>query len=113
VGGVFLRPPKFFPPRHPRGFPLSILPKGPNFRALFFGEREMLLIVDKFVGELGKQLGERNVTVTLSPAARQLLAKKGHDPMNGARPLSQGHAGRGEAALTDELLFGALLQAAV
>ena len=72
------------------------------------GEREMLLIVDKFVGELGKQLGERSVTVTLSPAARQLLAKKGHDPMNGARPLARVMQDEVKRPLTDELLFGAL-----
>jgi len=72
------------------------------------GEREMLLIVDKFVGELGKQLGERNVTVTLSPAARELLAKKGYDPMNGARPLARVMQDEVKRPLTDELLFGAL-----
>ncbi|MGB8297597.1 MAG: AAA family ATPase [Polyangia bacterium] len=73
------------------------------------GEREMLLIVDKFVGELGKQLGERNVTVTLSPAARERLAKKGYDPMNGARPLARVMQDEVKRPLTDELLFGALV----
>ena len=72
------------------------------------GEREMLLIVDKFVGELGKQLGERNVTITLTAAARDLLAKKGHDPMNGARPLARVMQDEVKRPLTDELLFGAL-----
>jgi len=72
------------------------------------GEREMLLIVDKFVGELGKQLGERNVTVTLIPAAREFLAKKGYDPMNGARPLARVMQDEVKRPLTDELLFGAL-----
>ena len=71
-------------------------------------DREMLLIVDKFVGELGKQLGERSVTVTLSPAARALLAKKGYDPMNGARPLARVMQDEVKRPLTDELLFGAL-----
>jgi ATPases with chaperone activity, ATP-binding subunit len=72
------------------------------------GEREMLLIVDKFVGELQKQLGERNVVVTLSPAARERLAKKGYDPMNGARPLARVMQDEVKRPLTDELLFGAL-----
>jgi ATP-dependent Clp protease ATP-binding subunit ClpA len=72
-------------------------------------EREMLLIVDKFVGELGKQLGERNVIVTLSPAARERLAKKGYDPMNGARPLARVMQDEVKRPLTDELLFGALV----
>jgi ATP-dependent Clp protease ATP-binding subunit ClpA len=72
------------------------------------GEREMLLIVDKFVGELQKQLGERRVIVTLSPAAREMLAKKGYDPMNGARPLARVMQDEVKRPLTDELLFGAL-----
>jgi ATP-dependent Clp protease ATP-binding subunit ClpA len=72
------------------------------------GEREMLLIVDKFVGELQKQLGERRVIVTLSPTARELLAKKGYDPMNGARPLARVMQDEVKRPLTDELLFGTL-----
>src|SRR5665811_970276 len=47
----------------------------------------MGLIVDKFIAELAKQLSERKVNIDLSPAARAYLAKKGYDPMNGARPL--------------------------
>jgi ATP-dependent Clp protease ATP-binding subunit ClpA len=72
------------------------------------GDREMLLIVDKFVGELQKQLGERQVTVTLSSAAREHLAKKGYDPANGARPLARVMQDEVKRPLTDELLFGAL-----
>jgi ATP-dependent Clp protease ATP-binding subunit ClpA len=72
------------------------------------GEREMLLIVDKFVAELGKQLGERNVTVALSPLTREYLARKGYDPMNGARPLARVMQDEVKRPLTDELLFGAL-----
>jgi len=72
------------------------------------GEREMLLIVDKFVGELQKQLGERRVIITLSPAAREMLAKKGYDPMNGARPLARVMQDEVKRPLTDELLFGTL-----
>jgi len=72
------------------------------------GEREMLLIVDKFVAEMQKQLAERHVTVALSPAARELLAKKGYDPSNGARPLARVMQDEVKRPLTDELLFGAL-----
>jgi ATP-dependent Clp protease ATP-binding subunit ClpA len=72
------------------------------------GEREMLRIVDKFVDELQKQLVERNVTVTLGPAGREWLAKKGYDPMNGARPLARVIQEEVKRPLTDELLFGGL-----
>src|SRR5207253_6833477 len=52
-------------------------------------ERTMGQIVDKFVRELETQLAERKVTITVSPAARAYLAKRGHDPLNGARPLGR------------------------
>jgi ATP-dependent Clp protease ATP-binding subunit ClpA len=65
-------------------------------------------IVDKFVGELASQLGERKVKIDLSEDARAYLAKKGYDPMNGARPLSRVIADEVKRPLTDELLFGKL-----
>jgi ATP-dependent Clp protease ATP-binding subunit ClpA len=72
------------------------------------GAAEMLQIVDKFIAELSAQLAERKVTLELSPTARDYLAKKGHDPMNGARPLARVIQEEVKRPLTDELLFGAL-----
>jgi ATP-dependent Clp protease ATP-binding subunit ClpA len=72
------------------------------------GESVMLQIVVKFVGELSEQLAERKVTLELSPAARAYLAEKGHDPMNGARPLARVIHEEVKRSLTDELLFGSL-----
>jgi ATP-dependent Clp protease ATP-binding subunit ClpA len=72
------------------------------------GAAEMLRIVDKFIAELSAQLAERKVTLELSPTARDYLAKKGHDPMNGARPLARVIQEEVKRPLTDELLFGAL-----
>jgi ATP-dependent Clp protease ATP-binding subunit ClpA len=66
-------------------------------------------IVDKFVAELAAQLGERNVKIELSQPARALLAKKGFDPMNGARPLARVIQDEVKRPLTDELLFGKLM----
>ncbi len=66
-------------------------------------------IVDKFVGELAKQLAERKVTITLTPAARTYLGQKGYDPMNGARPLGRVIQDEVKRPLTDELLFGRLV----
>jgi len=71
-------------------------------------EAVMLQIVDKFIAELGVQLGERKVVVELADAARTYLAKKGFDPMNGARPLGRVIQDEVKKPLTDELLFGAL-----
>jgi ATP-dependent Clp protease ATP-binding subunit ClpA len=72
------------------------------------GEGEMLRIVDKFIAELCAQLAERKVTLQLSPAVREHLAKKGYDPMNGARPLARVIHDLVKRPLTDELLFGSL-----
>jgi ATP-dependent Clp protease ATP-binding subunit ClpA len=65
-------------------------------------------IVDKFIRELSKQLVEKKVTVELTPAARKLLAEKGHDPRYGARPLARVIDTEIKRPLTDELLFGKL-----
>jgi ATP-dependent Clp protease ATP-binding subunit ClpA len=65
-------------------------------------------IVDKFIEELAKQLSERKVNIDLSPAARAYLAKKGYDPLNGARPLGRVIQDEIKRPLTDELLFGKL-----
>jgi ATP-dependent Clp protease ATP-binding subunit ClpA len=72
-------------------------------------EPVMLQIVDKFITELSGQLAERKVTLELSQAARAYLAKKGHDPMNGARPLGRVIHEEVKRPLTDELLFGSLV----
>jgi ATP-dependent Clp protease ATP-binding subunit ClpA len=65
-------------------------------------------IVDKFVAELATQLGERKVKIELTDEARAYLAKKGYDPMNGARPLARVISDEVKRPLTDELLFGKL-----
>jgi ATP-dependent Clp protease ATP-binding subunit ClpA len=72
------------------------------------GEEEMLRIVDKFLVELGNQLAEQKVTWSASESARAYLAKKGHDPANGARPLARVIQDEIKRPLADELLFGRL-----
>jgi ATP-dependent Clp protease ATP-binding subunit ClpA len=67
-------------------------------------------IVDKFITELQAQLGERKVKLHLTPEAREHLAQKGYDPMNGARPLARVIQDEIKRPLTDELLFGKLAQ---
>jgi ATP-dependent Clp protease ATP-binding subunit ClpA len=68
----------------------------------------MLRIVDKFLGELGTQLAAKGVELEATPAARQLLADRGHDPAFGARPLARVIDATLKRPLTDELLFGRL-----
>ena len=68
----------------------------------------METIVDKFVLELEAQLRERKVAIELLPEARAYLAKKGFDPVFGARPLSRLVQTEVRNPLTDEILFGQL-----
>jgi ATP-dependent Clp protease ATP-binding subunit ClpA len=68
----------------------------------------METIVDKFVLELETQLRERKVAIDLRPEARAHLAKKGFDPVYGARPLSRLVQTEVRNPLTDEILFGHL-----
>jgi ATP-dependent Clp protease ATP-binding subunit ClpA len=68
----------------------------------------METIVEKFVMQLEAQLAERRVAITLMPAARTWLARKGYDPVFGARPLGRVIQREVRDPLTDEILFGKL-----
>jgi ATP-dependent Clp protease ATP-binding subunit ClpA len=68
----------------------------------------MELIVDKFIAELNQQLAIKKVALTISPRVRTWLAKKGHDPAYGARPLSRVIQSEIKDMLSDEILFGKL-----
>jgi ATP-dependent Clp protease ATP-binding subunit ClpA len=70
----------------------------------------MRRIVDKFAAELGRQLAPRRVTLSLTDAARELLAELGFDPAFGARPLARVIDREVKRPLTDELLFGRLAE---
>jgi ATP-dependent Clp protease ATP-binding subunit ClpA len=65
-------------------------------------------IVDKLIRELGLQLAAKSITVELTAAAREHLAKKGFDPAFGARPLARLVEDTVKRPLTEEILFGAL-----
>jgi ATP-dependent Clp protease ATP-binding subunit ClpA len=68
----------------------------------------METIVEKFVLQLEAQLAERRVAITLEPEARAWLARKGYDPVYGARPLARVIQTDVRDRLTDEILFGQL-----
>ncbi|OYQ32336.1 ATP-dependent Clp protease ATP-binding subunit ClpA [Niveispirillum lacus] len=65
-------------------------------------------VVDKFVMELEAQLTDRGVTIELTDGARAWLAKKGYDPVMGARPLARTIQEHVKKPLAEELLFGKL-----
>ena len=78
-----------------------------SFRAL--DEEIILRVVDKFLLQLESQLAEKKVDVTFTDALRKHLAKKGFDPLMGARPMQRLIQDTIRRALADELLFGRLV----
>ena len=78
-----------------------------SFKAL--DELIILRVVDKFLLQLETQLGEKKVEVTFTDAIRKFLAKKGFDPLMGARPMRRLIQDMIRKALADELLFGRLI----
>ena len=65
-------------------------------------------VVEKFVMQLETQLGDRDVEIVLSDAARNWLAEKGYDKLYGARPLARVIQEHIKRPLAEELLFGKL-----
>ncbi|MDB5909323.1 MAG: clpA, partial [Massilia sp.] len=78
-----------------------------NFRAL--DEDIILRVVDKFLMQLEEQLHEKKVEAVFSEELRKFLAKKGFDPLMGARPMARLIQDMIRKALADELLFGRLV----
>lgn len=77
-----------------------------NFRAL--DEAIILRVVDKFLMQLEQQLQEKKVEAVFTDQLRKFLAKKGFDPLMGARPMARLIQDMIRKALADELLFGRL-----
>jgi len=78
-----------------------------SFRAL--DEEIIMRVVDKFLLQLEGQLAEKKVEVTFTDNLRKHLAKKGFDPLMGARPMQRLIQDMIRRALADELLFGRLV----
>ena len=68
----------------------------------------ILLVVDKFMGELGDKLKAKGVSIELTEAAREWLGEKGYDRAYGARPLGRLIQEKVKKPLADEVLFGKL-----
>jgi len=77
-----------------------------NFRAL--DEDIIMRVVEKFLMQLEEQLHEKKVEVSFTDAVRKHLARKGFDPLMGARPMARLIQDTIRKALADELLFGRL-----
>jgi ATP-dependent Clp protease ATP-binding subunit ClpA len=67
-------------------------------------------VVDKFLMQLEGQLAEKKVDISFTQPLKDHLAKKGFDPLMGARPMARLIQDTIRKALADELLFGRLAE---
>jgi ATP-dependent Clp protease ATP-binding subunit ClpB len=70
------------------------------------GSDQIKGIVDLFFNEIVKKVKERDITITLSSAAKELIAEAGFDPVYGARPLKRALYEIVEDRLADLILGG-------
>ena len=69
-------------------------------------EAEIVTIVDLMIAKVDVRMRDRDMGLELTPAAKQLLAKKGYDPVLGARPLRRTIQREIEDVLSEKILFG-------
>ncbi|MDN5571949.1 MAG: ATP-dependent Clp protease ATP-binding subunit [Propionibacteriaceae bacterium] len=65
-------------------------------------------IVDLMVAEIETRLRDRDMGIVLTDAAKTLIAKRGYDPVLGARPLRRAIQRDIEDTLAEKILFGDL-----
>ncbi|GAB3869515.1 ATP-dependent Clp protease ATP-binding subunit [Kibdelosporangium lantanae] len=71
-------------------------------------EDEIIRMVDLMAGRVEAQLRNKDMALELTPLAKKLLAKRGFDPVLGARPLRRTIQREIEDQLSEKILFGEL-----
>jgi len=71
-------------------------------------QSEIETIVDLEIAKLDRRLKDKDMGIDLRPAAKSLLAKKGYDPVLGARPLRRTIQREIEDILSEKILYGEL-----
>jgi ATP-dependent Clp protease ATP-binding subunit ClpB len=74
------------------------------------GSTQIKGIVDLFFNEIVKKVEERDITITLSESAKELIAEAGFDPVYGARPLKRALYEIVEDRLADLILGGEVVE---
>jgi ATP-dependent Clp protease ATP-binding subunit ClpC len=69
-------------------------------------ESEIIQIVDLMIANLDERLRAKDMGIELTSAAKALLAKRGYDPVLGARPLRRTIQREIEDVLSEKILFG-------
>ncbi|MHB1738445.1 MAG: ATP-dependent Clp protease ATP-binding subunit [Actinomycetes bacterium] len=71
--------------------------------------REQIVeIIDLMLSKLDDRLKDKDMGIELTPAAKELLAERGYDPVMGARPMRRAIQREIEDALSEKILFGEL-----
>ena len=71
-------------------------------------EAEIVQIVDLMIAQLDERLRAKDMGIELTSGAKALLAKRGYDPVLGARPLRRTIQRELEDVLSEKMLFGDL-----
>jgi ATP-dependent Clp protease ATP-binding subunit ClpC len=71
-------------------------------------EDNIVEIVDLMIGRVDAQMKNRDMAIELTSEAKKLLAKKGYDPVLGARPLRRTIQREIEDMLSEKILYGEL-----
>ena len=71
-------------------------------------EDEIIQIVDLMIANLDERLRAKDMGIELTTPAKLLLAKRGYDPVLGARPLRRTIQREIEDVLSEKILFGEL-----
>ncbi|MDK8585299.1 ATP-dependent Clp protease ATP-binding subunit [Corynebacterium kefirresidentii] len=69
-------------------------------------QEQIVEMVELLIGRVAKQLEERDMGIELTDKAKNLLAKRGFDPVLGARPLRRTIQREIEDQLSEKILFG-------
>ena len=69
-------------------------------------QEQIVEMVDLLVGRVAKALKAKDMDIELTDKAKNLLAKRGFDPVLGARPLRRTIQREIEDALSEKILFG-------
>ncbi|TDN74392.1 MULTISPECIES: ATP-dependent Clp protease ATP-binding subunit [Pseudonocardia] len=69
-------------------------------------QQQIIEMVDLMIGRVEKQLANKDMAIELTDKAKQLLARRGFDPVLGARPLRRTIQREIEDQLSEKILFG-------
>ncbi|MBE7325517.1 ATP-dependent Clp protease ATP-binding subunit [Nocardioides sp. Y6] len=69
-------------------------------------QEQIVAMVDNMIASVDKRLRDRDMTIEVTEAAKQLLAERGYDPVLGARPLRRTVQREIEDVLAEKMLYG-------